>query len=56
MNQQAATNSPSLIELARALIADGWPVLLAFREARDRLDMLQERALPADDRVPNQPE
>ena len=49
---------PTLNELARALIADGWPVIIAFREARDRLEYLQRenRALPADNRVTDQSE
>lgn len=35
---------PTLNELARALIADGWPVISAFREAIDRLEYLKREA------------
>lgn len=37
---------PTLNEIARRLIAEGWPAVLAFQEARDRLAMISSTDKP----------
>lgn len=37
-----SANHPTFNELVAYLIAEGWPAPLALREARDRLEIMQQ--------------